>query len=516
MKRLEQVLHYLLPGLGDILWIATILAVIGMGSRMLNIDGDLGRHLTIGGYILDHGRVPTADLFSHTMAGQPLTPHEWLAQVLFALAYRVMGLNGVVVLCALVIATSFWLVFRLARGKSQALLAAVFVTVLAMAAASLHWLARPHVFTFLLLAAWVNVLEDLRSGRLQRWWLLPVLMLAWANVHGAFIAGFVTWGLFGLGLAWDAFWKRFPQGEGLHGRFWRYYLLGGGAALAVTLINPAGIGLWATSAGYIGNSYLVGHTAEYLPPDFHNPSTWPFLLMICLIVTALGLQPGKRAEADALPAANVLPSAAWLVMGLYSVRNVPLFAIVAAPLLAVAACEWLAASHHRARLLKQFSALDQRLLRTEQRLRGALWPVLVLALAIMGLRSGARLDFQQTGSQFDPQVFPVRAVDWLVEHPQPGAMFNHFPWGGYLLYRLWPGQNVFIDGQTDFYGEPLTRQYEQVITLAPGWEEVLDRYQVQWAIIPTGSALANALRGQAGWQVLYEDQTALILAKSSQ
>jgi hypothetical protein len=513
MKQVDRVLHFLLPGLGDMLWISTFVAVIGLGPRMLNIDGDLGRHLTIGGFILDQGRVPTTDLFSHTMLGQPLTPHEWLAQVIFALANRMMGLDGVVLVCALVIATSFWLVFRLARGKSHVLLAAVFVTVLAMAAASLHWLARPHVFTFLLLAAWVNLLEDLRRGRLQRWWLLPALMLVWANLHGAFIAGFVTWGLYGLGLAWDAFWRRFPAGEGLHGKFWRYYLLGGAAAFLATLANPAGIGLWSTSAGYIGNRYLVGHTAEYLPPNFHDPVTWPFLVMIGLLVLVFGLQQGRHSDAGNLPAAFVLPAAAWMVMGLYSVRNVPLFAIVAAPVLAVAVGDWLAASHHRVRLLKQFTALDQRLLRTDLSLRGVLWPVVAVVLVIIGLRSGTRLDFQQRGNQFDPQVFPVQAVDWLVEHPQQGELFNHFPWGGYLLYRRWPEQRVFIDGQTDFYGEPLTRQYEQVITLSPGWEDVLNRYKVRWALIPPDSTLSNALRSRSGWQVLYEDTTAIILAR---
>jgi len=87
-NRVEQILYYLLPGLGDILWIAAFAGVIGLGPRMLNIDGDLGRHLTIGANILDSGRIPTVDLFSHTMLGQPLTPHEWLAQVIFALANR--------------------------------------------------------------------------------------------------------------------------------------------------------------------------------------------------------------------------------------------------------------------------------------------------------------------------------------------------------------------------------------------------------------------------------------------
>ncbi len=512
MKRADQVLRFFLPGLGDILWIATFAAVIGMGPRMLNVDGDLGRHMTIGRYILDNGRVPTTDLFSHTMLGQPLTPHEWLAQVLFALADRLMGLDGVVVLCGVVIATSFWLVYRLARAKSQALLVSVFVTVLAMAAASLHWLTRPHIFTFLLLAAWVSVLESMRRGQVKRWWQLPVLMLLWANLHGAFIAGFVTWGLFGLGLAWDAFWRRFPVGEGLHGKFWRSYLLGGGASLLITLVNPVGLGLWGTSTGYIGNRYLVGHTAEYLPPNFHEVSTWPFLIFIGLVVAAFGLQQGRKSELANLPAAYVLPAAAWLVMGLYSVRNVPLFAIVAAPLLAVALGEWLAASHHRVNLLKRFSAMDQRLLVIERSLRGVLWPLVVVVLITAGLRSGTRMDFQQQGNRFDPQVFPVQAVDWLVEHPQPGAPFNHFPWGGYLLNRLWPDQRVFIDGQTDFYGESLTRQYEQVITLSPGWEDVLQQYNVGWVIIPTDGALAKTMRGSLGWQVLYEDATAVILA----
>ncbi|RPJ42934.1 MAG: hypothetical protein EHM21_12195, partial [Chloroflexi bacterium] len=311
-KALSRLLLYLLPGLGDILWMGAFVGVLGLGPRMMNIDGDLGRHLTIGRYILDQGRVPTLDLFSHTLPGQVLTPHEWLAQVIFALANRVMGLDGVVLLSGLVIATSFWLVYRQSRRLSQKVLASVLVTVLAMAASSLHWLTRPHIFTFLMLVLWISVLENLRSGRLNRWWLLPVLMVVWANLHGAFIAGFATWFLYGLGLAWDAFWRKFPKGEGLHGHFWRYYLSGGAAAFLATLINPAGVGLWSTSVGYVGNHYLVSHTAEYHPPNFQEPSTWPFMLMIILTLLLFGLQ-SKRLEA-----ARVLPSAAWLVMALYS------------------------------------------------------------------------------------------------------------------------------------------------------------------------------------------------------
>jgi hypothetical protein len=505
-KRTPAFLLYVLPGLGDILWIGAFFGAVGLGPKMMNVDGDLGRHLTIGEYILSQGRVPLQDLFSHTMAGQALTPHEWLAQVIFALANRLGGLDGVVFTCALIIALTFWLVFRRARRESQGLLLAVGAVVLAMAASSLHWLTRPHLFTFLMLALWMNALEDLRCGKLRRWWRLPVLMLVWANLHGAFIAGFVTWGIYGFGLAWDAFWRRLVKGEGLHGHFWRAYLGGGAAAFLVTLVNPSGIGLWGTSVGYVGNRYLVSHTMEYLPPNFHDPSTWPFLVFIALLILSLGLR-SRRTEA-----APLFVSAAWLVMGLYSVRNVPLFVILSAPLLANGLQDWLHSVQQR-KLASRFHALDQRLLAIDLSLRGVLWPILCLVFVATGFRAGVPLDFAQQGNRFDPQVFPVEAASWLADNPQKGEMFNYFPWGGYLLDRGWPQARGFIDGQTDFYGEAFTRQYEQVISVSPGWQDVLAQYHVSWAILPPGEQLAKQLQDDPGWQAVYTDKTAVIFTR---
>ena len=87
--------------------------------------------------------------------------------------------------------------------------------------------------------------------------------------------------------------------------------------------------------------------------------------------------------------------------------------------------------------------------------------------------------------------------------------------GGYLLYRQWPDILVFIDGQTDFYGETLTREYEQVITLSEGWEQILEKYQVDWMLIPEEAILAKALIEHTGWETLYEDETAIIIKRVS-
>ena len=506
---LSRIPYYLLPSLGAILWIGIFIAVVGMGPRLMNVDGDLGRHLTIGRYILDSGQIPTRDLFSHTLYGQSLTPHEWLSQVIFALAERWLGLDGVILVCGLVIATSFWLVFRLARSQSHSLLVAAVVAIIAMAASSLHWLSRPHIFTFLMLALWMNALQELRDGRLRRWWFMPLIMVLWVNLHGAFIAGFVTWGLYALGLAWDHLLKRSPQGVSLPGGFWRAFLMGGAGSFLVSFINPSGAGIWATSFGFIGNRYLVSHTAEYMAPNFQDSSTWPFLVMIGLVLLLFGLR-SKPVEA-----AQVLPVAGWTIMGLYSVRNVPLFAIVAAPVLAAALSDAFQANRQSFAWLERLCQMDWRLNRTDQSLRGFLWPALIFAFVWAGYASGAKLDLQQQGNAFDERVFPVQAVDYLKANPQPGNMFNYFTWGGYLLYRLWPEDRVFIDGQTDFYGERLTRQYEQALTLSPGWEKVLDQYHIQWVLVPPEEPLAETLKNEPGWKVVYEDETAILITSSN-
>lgn len=158
----------------------------------MNVDGDLGRHLTLGNLMITQGRIPLRDLFSHTMIGEVVTPHEWLAQTLFASFERIFGFGGVIFLCALVIAGSFWLVFKRSNRISQTLVITVFVTALSMITSMVHWLARPHVFTFLFLAAWLLVLDRLREGHFKYWWIMPILMLLWVNLHGAFIVGFVT------------------------------------------------------------------------------------------------------------------------------------------------------------------------------------------------------------------------------------------------------------------------------------------------------------------------------------
>jgi hypothetical protein len=397
------------------------------------------------------------------------------------------------------------LTLALAVKRSGSLLVSLGITLLAAGAASLHWLTRPHIFTFLLLALWLQVLVSIQEGKAWRWIWMPVIMLLWVNLHGAFIAGFVVWLLVLAGIGWE----RWMEGQPIQ-RFKRVLKdlsFGGAASFLVSFINPSGIHLWETSLGYVRNEYLVGHTAEYLSPDFHSSSTWLFLLLIVLLIGLFGLLRNRR------KAEELFLSVAWMGMSLFSARNIPLFTIVAAPILAACTAELADTYKERFSWLKRVTNLDQRLMQTERMLRGWVWPAAAFFVVVLLLSSGARLDASRVGNRFDPEILPVQAVDWLKSNPQNGNGFNYFPWGGYLLYRDWPETRVFIDGQTDFYGEELTRSYETVLLMNDGWESILDEYSVEWVIFPSDEGLVNALGKSSEWDMIYQDETTTILQR---
>jgi hypothetical protein len=252
--------------------------------------------------------------------------------------------------------------------------------------------------------------------------------------------------------------------------------------------------------GYFGNRFLVDATIEYQSPDFHEFSAWPFLLMLVVALVAPML--GRKIRVH-----EAFLLAGFAALGLYSKRNIPLFAIISAPYVAFMLQPLFEKLPFSNRIETSIKNIEGQI-----PANSILLPGLTALVMIAAFKGGVPLDAAGLGYQYDPQKFPVQAADWLEEHPQPGNMFNHFIWGGYLLYRTWPNYTVFIDGQTDFYGEALTIEYVQVETLHENWKNVLAKYDVSWAIIKADEVkLAEAMQNELGWKILYKDNTAIIL-----
>lgn len=491
----SRIVASLLPRIQDALFICILVMVCVRGSALFNADGDLGRHITIGNQMLANG-IPFYDIFSHTMAGRYMVSHEWVAQILFAGAHQWMGLSGDVLLTAILIATTFTLVFREMRHRGIQYLPALLFTVLGAFASIIHWLSRPHIFTFLFVAMWTFNLQRTSEGKGHKIWIFPLLMWVWANTHGAFITGFVILFAYLAGWGWEYLSGTADATVG------KKLALVGILSLAVTFINPYGWHLWETSVGYFGNDFLVDYTVEYQSPDFHEFSGLPFMLLLMLALVAPAV--GRKLRAH-----EAFLLAGWSALGLYSERNIPLFAIVSAPFL----------GYMFQPVFDKISLSDrveQAIGSVEKQLAGNPFVLPVLATLLMGILMvrGYPVDSTGLNYRYDPEKFPVEAANWLEDHPQDGKMFNQFGWGGYVLYRLWPQQRVFIDGQTDFYGEALTLDYVAVTYLREGWQEVLVRYAVDWALIGANEiALSEALQSELGWRILYADNTAVILRR---
>ncbi len=487
MTETEKRLAWLLPSVPVLLFVLIFWETLLFMPKILNAgDGDLGRHITIGNSILTTGQIPTQDVFSHTMTGAPLVPHEWLSQTLFALAHRAAGLDGVAWLTAFVLASTYAILaigLRRIGVRAVVALAGAFI---ASVVGAVHVLARPHIFSLLFFTCFLVILEDYRhTGRRRALWLLPLLMVAWANTHGAFISGIVLVLLYGVGTFLGRERQRLIELAGLEV-----------ALLLATLINPVGWLMIGNSFAYLQNRFLVDVTVEYTSPNFHLISAWPFAALL-LLSLAIAWRTNRR-----LGWTPLILVGGWSAFALYSARNIPLYAQVAVIALAPAAES----------LIDEMLPAAQRVLsRTDELDRaswGWVWAVVVVAALIGAQASGTKVDAWGMGNAFDPRVFPVAAVDALKDSPPAGNMFNDFNWGGYLLYRLWPQKQVFIDGQTDFYGEALTREYLQVANVEPGWEAVLDRYKVRWVIVPPSRALAARLDASSDWARQYKDETA--------
>jgi hypothetical protein len=489
MQTAPPLIRSFLPRLNALLFMILFLSALTLGPRMLNIDGDLPRHLLMGKFVLETGAAPDEEIFSYIYEDRPYTPQEWLSGVLYYSAYLLLGLNGVVLLAAILIAAAFSVLYTELAAQDAPKTMTFLLFLLGALVTSIHWITRPHLFTMLFLAIWIILIDRLSRGNFIHLWIFPVLMVFWANMHGEFIAGLLVLIAYIAGWTWTFLFSRSTADLQIGKRLLVVFFL----CLAASMISPAGFRTWEIVFGYVTNRYLLSRIAETRPPDFTQAEYWPLLMMLGISLFFLLTKKARFASA------HFFLLAGFGLMSLLSARNAHLAGVV---------FPFVLASAVRGRTdfqpLKNIEAIIQRM---EGQVSGSILPmiltVLISSLVITGPSAGS--------NRFEPSVFPVEAVRWLESNPQSGRMFNAFDWGGYILLHLWPEHKTFIESHTDVTGEA-TQKYETIITLSDGWQDLFEQYNIAWAIIPPDWTLTKELKMQ-GWKTVYQDQTAAILVK---
>jgi hypothetical protein len=483
------------PSLFDIIFVIWALVVpIGFGYRLLNSDGDLARHLRIGEVMLERRAMLHEYPFAHTVTGRPFLAFEWGSEVVYAAVHLVAGLAGIAIFAGLLMALTYALLYRFMVRRGGDPLLAYVVSMAAAVLSAAHWLARPHLFTMLFVVLLLGLLE--RQGRRTLWPYVP-FFIVWANLHGGFFYGCILIGLYTAGELLEGFLSGdrdtwFSQA--------RHHGAALALALASSLVNPHGFSLLAHVGGFFGNSAILAQTQEFMSPNFHTVNGKLFLLAMLGVVAALALS-RRRPTAPVL-----LVLLANLAFSLISQRNIEFFALVALPLVALHLnAEWRALP-----LLGRVKSVFQR---EHEGSYGGLSAGVVSGLLMMLALAGGRVaGLELVPNRFDGKAFPVAAVERARAARLEGRLYNHFIWGGYLLYS-WPEQPVFIDGGTDYYGEDVFKEYLKVWYLDPGWDEVLRERDISLTLVPPQSRLAHELVQDHRWSVWYCDSTAALLQR---
>lgn len=501
----------ILPSMADFAFLMPLIFIfMGMhGAKTLLGDGDTGWHVRTGEWILSHGRVPDKDLFSYTRTGHTWFAWEWLWDVIFAWLHQHWGLAAVVVGSALVICLTSTVVFRLTFRKSGNPLIAMALTFLVMASSSIHFLARPHLVTLLFTVVFYTILERARENRSARllWW-LPVLTVLWTNLHGGWFLGVVLIGVYGAGElasglfdgvpgAWPAAVKRTLPYAGI-----------ASLCLAASLVGPYTYHLHVHIWEYLTDSFQREHIQEMLPISFQNPAARYFEILLLVGGGACVWHARRKRFTECLLLVF------FAHVGLMAARNVPIFGIVAAPIVALAVVEWFQTledapvSGWLRRLALALHGTGDSIGEMEGQWRTHL--VSFGAVALLTAIFYAPSPPPNFRARFDAKEFPAKAVASLGDTAATSRIFTSDQWGDFLIYKLYPKSQVFIDGRSDFYGSRFVGKYLDIVNVKYTWQRQLNEYGVDTVLLPTDAALAGALKESSRWHVVYDDGDAIV------
>ena len=473
---------------------ASSLATLPFVTRRVG-DPDYWWHTLTGRLIYQQRGLVRADLYTYTVSGTPWTDHEYGAQVLFYALTRAGGLTAVSVFFALLILAGFWLILARARTLGAAPLITGAALVLGAGAGFFMWGAEPQMFDFLFIALELLLIERFLAGRYRALYVMPVVVVVWANLHGGFVFAFLVLGVLLVSLAVRWLWTGRPASDLT---LLRRAALVTVACVVASLITPWGPDLflyvWRTQF----SSQLSSFIAEWQSPDFHLATMIGFEIMLVLVLAGFALRRPRLFDVLLILAATLL--------ALHAVRFTVIFVAVATPIVAL---QWTAGWE-----LVRGRLSGMRVRRLPPRDAAVM---LAAALAIVAAGSiGFAVNTLRGQTASTQANYPVAAADWLAAHPGVGTrVFNQFDWGGYLAYRFYPTQNrrLFIYGEAELMGDELLAEYVDVNQLHPNWQQVLDSHGVDYVVFAPGRPLDAALMESPAWQLAYSDSVADIFVR---
>ncbi len=472
-------------------FLIAFLAYLQTYRSMIFLDADSPWHLAAGDYIRKHG-LPATDPWSFTAGSHPWYNLSWLYDVIISWIAEKTGLLGLLVAVSVLGASVASLILCLCIRSGSGFIVALMLTVLVVIGCKPSVNVRPQQMAMLLLLLTYIQLTIARTSSRTWWiWSLPIYMVLLVNMHGSFLAMFPVIGAF------------FLEAAACRNTRQAMHIAGAGVACAfATLINPYGLDVYAGALATLQSPLVkIGYIHEWLAPKISgNPTTFIYLGLLLVFPAFLS----RRRLADTLLAWF------WSLMALTASRNLGMQVIFATPAIAV--------SMHQA--LSRSAIATPYLMRTREyaaafaskacfRLTAGLSLAALTLMSIPAVRAQA---WNQT--LLDPTYYPVEEISYLNEHYPDARIYNFYGYGGLLIYLSDQRIQPIIDGRADTaYPADVIEDYLTLEGFHEGWEEVLEKFGTEVAILPNALNQAYQLSRHPQWRVAYKGEVATVFIK---
>jgi len=446
-------------------------------------DPDIWWHLHNADYLIHHHSLPRYDMYSFSVAGQPWMNHEWLAELPYYFAWRVLGLSGLQALSVAILSLIFLGVLYLSYRECGNYKAAVLASSYAVFLGRVSFGPRTILFGYLCLVVLLIILQRFRQTEHAALWLIPPLFCLWVNTHGSWFIGMIIFSTIVAGGVMRLKWGMIDS-EPWTATQRKDLLLAWSASVASLFVNPFGARLvfYPLDLAY-RQTLNIEHVEEWVSVNFHDArGKFVIVLLIILLVSSL-VRPRRWVLSELVVGLFVLYS------GLTYVRFLLLLGVAMAPVLAK---------------IVAFLPPYRRELDT---------PV-INTFAILLMIAGTAYYWPRE-SQLQRSVedqYPLQAITYLKAHPPSGPIVNYYLWGGYLNWKD-PQLKVFVDGRADIFEySGVFQDYLSSLMLdAP--ERILDKYKARYILFPHQEPFTYFMEHDPKWKTVYSDQLSVLLER---
>lgn len=449
-------------------------------------DPDCGWHLRIGEWTATHGAVPDAELFSSNSVDGGWVAYSWAYDTLLYGLRTVFGLHAQVVLAVAMSLSISHALFALVRRTSGRTALAAGLTGVGIIAMAPMLYGRSTMFTILFALLELQcLLRATVLGQRKALLFVPLVFAAWANVHVQFLYGFFLYACFFAQAAIDARDKaNDPVPHAERRRLVAWMAVVGAACLVATLVNPYQVRIYDPLLRYLRQAPTIyGHLQELQPPSFTLISTW-----MTLAIALLAVLWAARRILDRPFLLALLAVAACI--GFRSERDAWFVVVTGSSIVAIASG------------------------RRPESEESSTHPIVVgTGTACVVLVAAASVDLSTESLAANlRRNFPVGAAEFVESEHLQGPMYNHYNWGGYLMWRL-PDWKVSIDGRSWVHATAYFEHSLRIWRAEPGWREDPELARAGFVVGAQGMPLTAALSSDPRFRLAYEDEVSAVFVR---